>query len=155
MDLQQLQYPCVLKTNHHTPIFIWYPLIQKWNDFTYSTSWRTSSHQLKMFNQSIFIPHLKHVEPKTTPIIFQHEVTYPQGTSPMRSILSLGEQSQVSHHRPISRGNKGVGTMTCSYYHQMEHIFQSITRNLPFCKCLMQLVFNCKWHLQLEIRLVA
>jgi hypothetical protein len=31
-------------------------------------------------NQSIFIPHLEHVEPKTTPIIVRHGVTYPQGT---------------------------------------------------------------------------
>jgi hypothetical protein len=39
MDLHQLQHLLVFKTNHHTPIFIWYPLIQKWNDFTYSTCW--------------------------------------------------------------------------------------------------------------------
>ncbi len=31
----------------------------------------------------------------------------------------------------------------------------SITRNLPFCKYLMQSVFSCMRHLQLQIRPVA
>ncbi len=32
---------------------------------------------------------------------------------------------------------------------------EGTTRNLPFCNCLMQLVFSCMRHLQLEIRPVA
>jgi hypothetical protein len=26
------------------------------------------------------------------------------------------------HHRPISRGNQGVGVVTCTYCHWMEHL---------------------------------
>jgi len=38
------------------------------------------SHSLKPFNQLVFIPHVEPVEPKATPTIVQHGVTYPQGT---------------------------------------------------------------------------
>jgi hypothetical protein len=27
------------------------------------------------------------------------------------------------HHRPVLGGNQGAGTMTCSYCHQMGHLF--------------------------------
>ncbi len=39
MHLHQLQHLLVFKTNHHIALFIWQRLIQKWNDFTYSTCW--------------------------------------------------------------------------------------------------------------------
>ncbi len=41
----------------------------------------------------------------------------------MRSIPGPGERLQVPHHRLVSRENQGAGTMTCSYYHQMGHMF--------------------------------
>jgi len=34
----------------------------------------------KPSNQSVFIPHLEPIEPKTTPTIVQQGITYPQGT---------------------------------------------------------------------------
>jgi hypothetical protein len=39
VHLHRLQHLLVFKTNYCIPIFIWYRLIWKWNDFTYSTSW--------------------------------------------------------------------------------------------------------------------
>ncbi len=41
----------------------------------------------------------------------------------MKSIPSLGERLQIPHHRLVSGRNQGVGTMTCSYCHQMGHLF--------------------------------
>jgi hypothetical protein len=49
-------------------------------------------------------------------------MTYPQSDWLVRLILGLGERSQVVHHRPISRGNQGVGIVTYSYCHQMGHL---------------------------------
>jgi hypothetical protein len=39
VHLHQLKNLLVFKTNHQIPISIWYPLIQRWNDSNYSTSW--------------------------------------------------------------------------------------------------------------------
>jgi hypothetical protein len=69
-------------------------------------------------NQSISIPHLKHVEPKATPTVVWG-ITYPQSTWPTRLVLGEGERLQVPHHRSVLRGNQGVGTITCSYCHQI------------------------------------
>jgi hypothetical protein len=66
-------------------------------------------------NQSISIPHLKVVEPRTTPTIVWQGVTYPQGTWPVRLVPALGERSQVLHHKSISRGNQSVGIVTYTY----------------------------------------
>jgi len=41
MHLQQLQHLLVFKTNFHIPTFIWYPLIRRWNNFTYSICWNS------------------------------------------------------------------------------------------------------------------
>jgi hypothetical protein len=52
------------------------------------------------------MPHLEHVKPWATPIVVWQGVTYPQGIWLVRSILGLGERSQVPHHRPVSGGTK-------------------------------------------------
>jgi hypothetical protein len=41
----------------------------------------------------------------------------------MKSVLSLGERSQVPHHRLVLGKNQGAGTITCSYCQQMGHMF--------------------------------
>jgi hypothetical protein len=41
----------------------------------------------------------------------------------VKLVLGPGVRSQVLDHRPISRGNQGAGTVTCSYCHQMGHFF--------------------------------
>jgi len=41
----------------------------------------------------------------------------------MRSIPRLSEWLQVLHHRPISGGNQGARTMTCSYCYILAHLF--------------------------------
>jgi hypothetical protein len=69
----------------------------------------------RLFNQSIFIPHVEHVKPKATPTFVQYRITYPQGTSPTKLIFGLRERSQIPHHKLIFSGNQGVGTLTCSY----------------------------------------
>ncbi len=77
----------------------------------------------KPSNQSIFIPHVEHVKRKTTPIVVQHGVIYPQGTWLAKSVLGPGERSQVPHHKSVPGRNEGVGTITCSYCYQMKHMF--------------------------------
>jgi len=59
-------------------------------------------------NQLIFIPHLEPIEPRATLIVVRQGVTYPQGTWHVKSVSGPSERSQVSHHRPVSRGNQGV-----------------------------------------------
>jgi hypothetical protein len=74
MDLNQLQHLLVFKTNHHTPIFIWYPLIYKWNDFTYSTSWNNSVTSTidHIINQILY--HIYNMlNPKQHPQLFDRE----------------------------------------------------------------------------------
>ncbi len=74
VHLHQLQHQLVFKTNHHILTFIWYPLIQRWNDFTYSTNWnnfimltedclinRFLYHMLNMLNPKQH-PHLFNIE---------------------------------------------------------------------------------------------
>jgi hypothetical protein len=114
MHLHQLQHLLVFKTKYHTPIFIWYPLIWRWIDFTYSTNWINfvTSTKNRLINQ--FIYH-----------IVRHWIIYPQGTWPITSIPSPGEWSQVLHHRPVLGGNQGFRTMNYSYCHQMGHLFNS------------------------------
>jgi hypothetical protein len=41
----------------------------------------------------------------------------------MRLIPGPSERSQIPHHRLVLGGNQGVGTVTCSYCHQMGHLF--------------------------------
>jgi hypothetical protein len=41
----------------------------------------------------------------------------------MRLVDGPSERSQVPHHIPILGANQGVGTITCSYYYQMGHMF--------------------------------
>jgi len=77
----------------------------------------------RLFNQLVSIPHVKPIEPRATPIIVQQGVTYPQGTWPTRLVHGVSESLQVLHHRSVLRGNQGVGTMICSYYHQMGYLF--------------------------------
>jgi hypothetical protein len=62
----------------------------------------------KPSNQSISIPNLELLN-------LEQETTYQQGTWPRRSIPSQNEKLQVPHHKPVSRGNQDVGTITCSY----------------------------------------
>jgi hypothetical protein len=61
------------------------------------------------YNQWTFISHVELVEPRATPIVVRHRVIYPQGAWFVKLVRDLGEISQVPHHRPISRGNQGVG----------------------------------------------
>jgi hypothetical protein len=42
-------------------------------------------------NQLVSIPHVKHVELITTPIVIRQGVIYPQGTRPTISVLGPGE----------------------------------------------------------------
>jgi hypothetical protein len=37
-------------------------------------------------------------------------------------VPSLRERSQISYHKPILKGNQGVGNVTCIYCHQMGHL---------------------------------
>ncbi len=41
----------------------------------------------------------------------------------MKSILGQGERSQVPQHRPISKGNQGVGIITYSYCQHVGQLF--------------------------------
>jgi hypothetical protein len=41
----------------------------------------------------------------------------------MKSIFGQGERSLVPHHKQVSGGNQGVGTITYSYYQQVGHLF--------------------------------
>jgi hypothetical protein len=93
----------------------WLHLLNKLEQFCH-IDWKSS-------NQSISIPHVKHVQPKATPTIVRHGIIYPQSTWPITSIFGPSEQSQVSHHKPVLGGNQGVRTMTYSYCHQMGHLF--------------------------------
>jgi hypothetical protein len=43
------------QTNHHIPTFIWYPLIQRWNNFTYSIGWSN----FVMLTKDRLIPHVE------------------------------------------------------------------------------------------------
>jgi hypothetical protein len=63
----------------------------------------------RQYNQWIFISHVEFVEPRATPIVVRHRVIYPQGVWFVKLVRDLGEISQVPHHRPISKGNQGVG----------------------------------------------
>jgi hypothetical protein len=47
----------------------------------------------RLFNQSVYIPHLEHVEPRTTPTIVRQGVIYPQGTWPIKLVPSPEERS--------------------------------------------------------------
>jgi len=76
----------------------------------------------KSFNQLVLLPHLEPIEPITTPIIVPQGVIYSQGTWPIGLVHGQKERSQVPHHKSVSRGNQGVGTITCSYCHQMGHL---------------------------------
>jgi hypothetical protein len=102
MHLHQLQHLLVFKTNHHILTFIWYPLIWRWNNFTYSTGWSNFVVLIedRLINQ-FFIPHVEPIEPKATPIVVRQGVIYPQGTQPMRSVVGPSERSQVPHHKPV------------------------------------------------------
>jgi hypothetical protein len=62
----------------------------------------------KSCNQSVFIPHLEHVEPQATPTFVPQGITYTQGTQPIKPVPSPNERSQVLHHRLVSRGNQGA-----------------------------------------------
>ncbi len=56
VHLHQLQHILVFKTNHHIPTFIWYPLIWRWNNFTYLTSWSNfvMSIEDRLINQFLY-----------------------------------------------------------------------------------------------------
>jgi hypothetical protein len=41
---------------------------------------------------------------------------------PIRSIPTQGERSQVPHHKPILKGNQGVGTIIFLYHQQVGHL---------------------------------
>jgi hypothetical protein len=41
----------------------------------------------------------------------------------VRLVPSPGVRSQVLNHRLVSGGNRGFGTVTCSYCHRMGHLF--------------------------------
>ncbi len=76
-----------------------------------------------MSNQSVSMPHVELVEPKATPTVVRQGVIYPQGTQLVKLVVGPSERSQVPHHRPILRGNQGVGIVTCSYCYQKGHMF--------------------------------
>ncbi len=106
------------------PTSIWYPLIRKWNDSTYSIGWNNFHHiNLRPFNQLVSISNLEHVEPPTISTIVWQDTTYQQGTWPTRLVLGPSERSQVPHHKLISKGNQNVGTLTCSYCQHVGHLF--------------------------------
>jgi len=77
----------------------------------------------RLSNQSIFIPYLKPIEPRATPIVVRQVVTNPQITWHVRPIPSLGGRSQVPHHKPVSKGNQTAISVTYTYCHQMGHLF--------------------------------
>jgi hypothetical protein len=56
----------------------------------------------KLFNQSISLPHVEHVEPITTSMVVQQGVIYPQTTWPAKSMPSPSEKPQIPHHRLVS-----------------------------------------------------
>ncbi len=75
VHLHQLQHLLVFKTNHHIPTFIWYPLIWRWNDFTYSTSWRSFIMLTKDHLINQFLYHmLNMLNPKQHPHLFDREL---------------------------------------------------------------------------------
>jgi hypothetical protein len=124
VHLHQLQHLLVFKTNYHTPTFIWYPLIWRWNDFTYSIGRSNFIVSTKDHLINQFLYHMYNLlNSKATPTIVWQGVIYPQGTWPVRAVSSPSEQLQISHHKLVSKRNQGVGTVTYSYYHKMEHLF--------------------------------
>ncbi len=53
----------VFNTNNQVLTSIWYPLIRKWNESNYSTSWNSFNTSIKdLLNQLFSIPHLELVE---------------------------------------------------------------------------------------------
>jgi hypothetical protein len=93
--------------------FIWYLLIWRWNDFTYSTSWSSFIMLNKeLSNQSICIPHVEPIEPIATPTFVWQGGIYPQCTWPLISIFGLGERSQV----PQSNFKKKPRCWNCNMF---------------------------------------
>jgi hypothetical protein len=75
MHLHQLQHLLVFKTNYRILTFIWYPLIQRWNDFTYSTCWSNfiMSTKDRLINQ--FLCHMYNLlNPEQYPQLFDKEL---------------------------------------------------------------------------------
>jgi hypothetical protein len=58
VHLHQLQHLLVFKPNHQTPILIWYPLIQRWNNFTYSVGWSNSVISIEDYLINQFLYHI-------------------------------------------------------------------------------------------------
>ncbi len=61
VHLHQLKHLLVFKTNHRIPIFIWYPLIHRWNDFTYSIGWRNFVMSIKDHLINQFLYHMQNL----------------------------------------------------------------------------------------------
>ncbi len=124
MHLHQLQHFLVFKINHHILTFIWYPLIWRWNNFTYSTGWSNFVVLIEDHLINQFLSHIQNLlNPKQHPQLFDRELFIHKAPNQARLVVGPGERSQVPHHRPVLRGNQGVGIVTCSYCYQKGHMF--------------------------------